>query len=180
MIAPLLAPPYAGDMCGSAWHQYTDERGQFAYLTANRPITGPVPPITNSARWQPQLAAGGWFTVEAYIPAHGVTPWECPDRTIPADTRGTLYRLPCRWIDAASRQPSRCHQQWLDLGVYFFDAGNAGYVELTDETTEEAFASTISFSTMRFIATTTTFSPTMTVMLPLVAGEEAAPSEPRP
>ena len=110
---PLLAPPYADDMCGSAWHRYTDDRGQLAYLTANRPISGPVPIITNSARWQPALTASGWYTVEAYIPAHGVTAWERPDAPHPCrHGSSAVHHPPRRRADAANWRPGS-HQQHL-------------------------------------------------------------------
>ena len=66
-----LTPVYNNGMCGSGWYQLMNERGYPTYLAANRDRNGTIPPpVVHTARWQPQIPAGGFYRVEAYIAAH--------------------------------------------------------------------------------------------------------------
>ena len=66
--------------------------------------------------------------------------------------------------------PSRAPQtslanEWLDLGEYYFNAGSAGKVVLTDLNGEQEFSTTVSFSAMRF---TWTRQPPTKNLLPML------------
>ena len=146
---PTLTPAY-GNLCSTYWHGYTNERQQDAFLTLN---AAAPEHSTNSGLWQPTLEQAGLYRVEAYLPDHGPWEWTCSNpRTIEQDTTQAHY-----WIQARSglhevvvNQAANAGQ-WVELGVYFFNAGSSGYVYLTDLSTGEAeFSRSISFSAMRF------------------------------
>lgn len=145
----VLKPPYAGDMCGSAWHKIDGFEGSPAYLTLN---TDSNQSSTNSADWVPNLPAAGEYKVEAFIPDHPPVQWECPTKDIPRDTAGARYAI----THAGGKTNVTINQGpisnlWVDLGTYSFQAGRNGSVRLTDVTGEDKYTRTVSFSGMRFI-----------------------------
>jgi murein DD-endopeptidase MepM/ murein hydrolase activator NlpD len=94
------------------------------------------------ARWDPQLAASGWYEISAFVPARH------------ASTARARYKLHGVWatfseLEIPVKQASY-YDLWVPLGVYQFDANNpsAGVVflnDLTGETDKE-----IAFSALRW------------------------------
>jgi len=142
---PTLTPPYSGDMCGSAWHQVTGFGDAKAFLTLN---TNQSSQSTNSGVWQPTLPVTGVYKVEAYIPNHPVTEWECPTKTISSDTSDAKYTVGEQ--PPVSRDQAPLANAWLSLGNFTFNAGSTGKVKLVDLNSEASLTRTISFSAMRF------------------------------
>jgi Rv2525c-like, glycoside hydrolase-like domain len=151
---PQLIPAYT--TCpDSYWYPYTNDRGHTAYLTLN--ASDPLH-STNLGEWHPTIPQSGFYQVEAYIASHAPIIW-CtgPGRTIPNDTLDAHY-----FIYSANGVASRSLSQfplvnaWLDLGEYYFNAGSAGYVSLTDLNGETEYSSTVNFSAMRFTYTRAT------------------------
>jgi hypothetical protein len=122
-------------------------------LNANDPLHS-----TNLGEWHPVIPQSGYYEVEAYIAAHAPISW-CTGagRTIPNDTTDAHY-----FIHSADGVTARALSQyplsnaWLDLGEYYFNAGSAGYVSLTDLNGELEYSTTASFSAMRFTYTRAT------------------------
>jgi hypothetical protein len=145
---PILTPHYTGDMCVTAWHQFTNNRGHNAYLTMN---TNVAAQSTNWASWTPDLPCAGDYKVEAYIPNHAPINWQCPSLTVSWDTSDAHYTI--RYSGGSSQfsgNQSPLADQWLDVGTYYFNAGTGGSVELRDLNHETALSRTISFSAMKF------------------------------
>lgn len=145
---PVLAPLYDPG-CADAWERIPTNRGPYAYLTLN--VNDPAL-STNSGTWSPDLPQDGFYQVEAYIPAHAPIEW-CTTNIglILSDTVEARYEI--HHVGGVTNKNARQRplaNQWLDLGLYPFKAGKAGYVRLTDLNSEVNFTSTISFSAMRF------------------------------
>lgn len=146
---PELTPSYQG-MCESAWHRYTNDRGNYAYLTLNAQASSGS---TNSGKWRPALPQAGYYLVEAYIPAHPSLYWDCPSlkKWISWDTSNARYTIQhALGQSSVSLNQAPLNNQWVRLGAYAFSAGQNGYVELSDLTGEENVKYSVSFSAMRF------------------------------
>ncbi len=143
-----LHPGYTGDTCTCGWYRLDTDRGHYAYLTLNTNDPGQS---TNWAQWRPTLAEAGDYRVEAYIPNHSPFTWPCTGQYISWDTSDARYKI---YHAAGMTEPpgnqSPLANQWLDLGVFHFNAGTNGYVELADLNGEENLSHFVSFSAVRF------------------------------
>ena len=161
---PQLIPPYT--ICSDTyWYPFTNNRGHTAYLTLNA-----LDPLhsSNDGEWHPAIPQAGYYRVEAYIAGHAPITW-CvgSGRTIQHDTTDahyTIHHAKGETIRQVSQYP--LSNAWLDLGEYYFTAGNAGYISLTDLNDETEYSTTVSFSAMRFTYTRSTRPSTY---LPLAA-----------
>jgi hypothetical protein len=148
---PVLDPADDGNLCGTAWHRYVNQRGYPAFLTLNRQLGDPPPLIVNSAAWLPPLAVAGAYRVEVYLPAHPAINWECPTTTLTVDSSSARYT-----VHHAAGETVRVVDQmavrdgWIDLGVYTFAADGSARLTLSDETFEEQFTAAVSVSAARF------------------------------
>jgi photosystem II stability/assembly factor-like uncharacterized protein len=167
---PQLYPSYT--TCPDTyWYPFENDRGHAAYLTLN---TNDPLHSTNDGEWHPLIPQAGYYRVEAYVAGHEPIIW-CTGagRTIDHDTtdahysihhaQGVTYRM-------VSQYP--LNNEWLNLGEYYFNTGDAGYVSLTDLNTETEYSTTVSFSAVRFTYTRPTRP---SIYLPLVS--YAIPSE---
>lgn len=145
---PDIHPAYSG-LCTSAWYLYTNDRGHPAYLTLN--VNDPNY-STNWAEWRPVLPEAGYYSIEAYIPAHSAITWNCPKpRLIPFDTADAHYSVQhANGQTVITGTQSAFNNDWLPLGEYFFRAGSNGSITLSDLNTEENYSTTVSFSAVRF------------------------------
>lgn len=149
---PTLDPAYNGDMCGSAWFRFNNDRGHYAYLTLNSNTPPQAGELRNSAQWRPTLPVAGKYRVEAYIAHHLPVNWQCPSLYIDWDTSDARYQIHhADGETTASRNQAPLDNSWLDLGTYRFEAGAAGWVNLGDYNGEASLSRTISFSALRFI-----------------------------
>jgi len=148
---PLLSPPYT--TCPATyWYPFANNRGHTAYLTLN---TDNPAHSTNYAEWHPMIPEAGYYRVEAFIAAHEPIVWCTGEgRTIDHDTAQAHYFIHHAY-GTSERQASQypLGNVWLDLGEFYFNAGNAGYVSLTDLNAELEYSTTVSFSAMRFTFT---------------------------
>ncbi len=148
---PQLHPTYT--TCkDSSWYPFDNNRGHTAYLTLNayNPSNS-----TNYGEWKPTIPQAGYYRVEAYVAAHSSITWcntaawnIAHDTT---DARYSIHHATGVTNRALSQYP--LSNQWLNLGEYYFAAGNTGYVSLTDLNGEAKFSTTVSFSAMRFTFT---------------------------
>lgn len=148
----------------SYWYPIANNRGYTAYLTLN--AFDPAD-STNHAEWHPVIPQSGYYRVEAYIAAHSPITWCTGQGRIinhdTTDARYTIHHAGDVTTQSLSQYP--LSNQWLDLGEYYFNLGESGYVYLTDLNSETEFTTTISFSAMRFTFTRLTRPQ---VYLPLV------------
>ena len=148
----------------SYWYPFDNDRGHQAYLTLNakNPANS-----ANYAEWHPVISQPGYYQVTAYIAAHSSITWCTGQKpTIEHDTTAANYSVHHAYgVSNRTLSQYPLSNQWLDLGEYYFTAGQTGYVSLADLNTEPDFSSTISFSAMRFTYTRPTRPQ---VFLPLV------------
>jgi len=144
---PTLVPEASGNMCSSGWFTYTNQRLQTAALTPN---LGTLELPTNSATWQSFIPYNGMYHVEAFIPAHAPLQWPCPPLTLSGNTTSAHYRInhafgtSYTWVDQ-----SQASNEWVDLGVYYFRAGEGATIRLDNATGEPASTAAVSFSAIR-------------------------------
>lgn len=153
--APKLQPDYGKGICETGWSSYTDDFGHTAYLTLN---INEQTKSTNSATWQPDILVSGYYQVEALIPTHVPQDWHCPELRINWDTSQAYYTIyHANGSDHFIGDQATLFNEWLDLGTFYFEVGDQGYVILVDLNEEKEWTTTISFSAMRFtwIGTTT-------------------------
>ena len=140
------------------WHSADVGYNNHTYWTLSNGYT-----VDNYGRWRPSLPGAYRYRVEVYIPAGYAsnTPTSAArymvyhrDGTTPVAIDQNLY-------------PNR----WVSLGEFWFAAGTAGWVELTDATGEAVGTRSIAFDAMRWTpmgdcpAGTPTPTPT-TILLP--------------
>ncbi len=151
---PVLIPAYT-NCPESYWYPFTNDRGHATFLTLN--VLDPLH-SSNDGEWHPVIPQAGYYRVEAYIPYHAPITW-CTGagRTIDHDTTDAHYTIH-HGSEVSYRTASQypLGNTWLDLGEYYFDAGSAGYVSLTDLNDETEYSTTVSFSAMRFTYTRAT------------------------
>lgn len=145
---PTLTPAYGTGVCDSGWYRYPNPRGQYAYLTLN--AAGETQ-STNVAVWEPDLPVNGEYKVEVFIPSHNAVTWTCPDVTTIWDTSQALYTL----THANGESEFRVNQapldnEWVDLGIFHFNAETAASLTLSDVTGEASRTTSVSASAVRF------------------------------
>jgi N-acetylmuramoyl-L-alanine amidase len=154
---PVLSPPYGSGPCDSGWYAHPNIRGQNAYLALNVSDTFES---EHFALWQPSLPMSGVYHVEAFIPNHGPIDWGCPDLTITSDTLHASYQIThAQGTSIAIANQGPIADKWVDLGNHYFNAGNDGFVILTDVTGETDQTTMISVSAMRFTLVGNAMSP---------------------
>lgn len=150
---PLLFPTYS-DCPNSYWDTFLNDRGHTTYLTLN--VADPDA-STNRGEWHPTIPQDGYYLVEAYIAGHDPIKWCGTGSLKEHDTTDAHYSI--HHADGTStRMLSQypLNNQWLSLGIYYFQAGTSGYVSLSDLNDEPAYSTTVSFSAMRFTFTSAT------------------------
>ena len=150
---PTLFPPYS--TCpDSSWYQIENDRGHYAYLTLN---VNNQTYSSNYGEWHPMIPQTGYYRVEAYIAGHSTINWCTSGNPKEHDTADAHYSIHNAY-GVVTRELSQypLSNQWLNLGEYYFTAGDSGYVSLNDISNEANFTTTVSFSAMRFTYTRST------------------------
>lgn len=111
------APWYEAD-CGAGGHTY------YTYATDSQAES------TNSATWRPNIPSAGSYRVFAHIPQG------CRLAATPYASARATYRIRSAAGDFSRTVDQNSAEAWVDLGVYQFDAGAQGAVELYDLTGE--------------------------------------------
>lgn len=148
---PQLHPAYTS--CPQTyWYAFNNDRGHSAYLTLNtdNPLHS-----TNYGEWHPVFPQAGNYRVEAYIAGHPPIVWCTGEgRTINTDSTDAHYSIHHAYgVSDRSLSQVPLSNQWLDLGEFYFNAGDVGYVSLTDLNGKPEYSTTVSFSAMRFTFT---------------------------
>jgi photosystem II stability/assembly factor-like uncharacterized protein len=147
---PLLFPSTTN--CeADAWYTIPSNVGGNAYLTLN--VSNPAE-STNHGEWHPLIPQAGFYRVEAYIASHDPITWCTSGNIKEHDTTQahySIYHAGGTTNRILSQYP--LSNQWLNLGEYYFNAGEAGYVSLIDLNAEAAYSTTVSFGAMRFTYT---------------------------
>ena len=147
----------------SQHYSFIGYNGNTAYLTENAQ-TEATP--SNKGVWRPNLAVSGTYRVEAYVASHPPMNIPCNWGTasLVQDTSNAHYFIHHASGDAtAVRNQLPLDNDWLNLGEYFFNAGNDGYVQLRDLTGETQASTNVSLSAVRFILVAAAPNPTPSI-----------------
>jgi len=144
---PTLTPPNNGNVCSTGWYGYQNDIGYTSYLTIGTNDSGAS---TNSGEWRPTLPISGQWKVEAYIPNHTFGMWPCGVNP-GADTSSAGYHIVHNGAtNTVIIDQEPIYSSWVDLGTYYFTAGQNGYVWLSDLTNDANFSRYVSFAAVRF------------------------------
>jgi photosystem II stability/assembly factor-like uncharacterized protein len=131
-----------------AWYTIPSEVGGNAYLTLN--ISDPAQ-STNHGEWHPLISQAGYYQVEAFIAGHDPITWCTSGRLKEHDTTQAHYAIyHAKGVTNRILSQYPLSNQWLNLGEYYFNTGESGYVSLVDLNGEDAYSTTVSFGAMRF------------------------------
>ncbi len=123
---------------GNGWQSTSDNSGGTAFSTMNNAF---VQTDDDWARWYALLPRAGDYAVSVYIPA-GI-----------GTTRSARYEVAhAGTYDAAALNQSLYANQWVSLGVFYFDASGGEYVELSDATYEPAQSTVLAADAVKFSA----------------------------
>jgi hypothetical protein len=148
---PELTPAYRDNTCDSLWYPIMGFNGNYNYLVENAQTTATS---TNSGKWTPNLPSAGLYKVDAFISAHGTFSRVCSSGslTFGADSSNAKYVI--TGLAGAQTEVVRdqlpINDEWMNLGEFYFDAGSAGTVALSDVTGELESSRNLSFGAMRF------------------------------
>ena len=120
---------------------------------------------TNKGSWQPTIPTTGNYQLYAHIPQG------CGLASPPYASTNATYRIHSADGVAEQTVDHTTAEEWVDLGIYRFEAGKSGYVEL-DDLTGEPYSDrrVLFFDTVKWISdTTTTEPPQQPIELPEVS-----------
>ncbi len=141
------------------WHEENEGWDGHMWWTANGTTT-----VDNYAEWHPNLPWYGPYQVNAYIPVNNAT------------TRSAKYEVYYHGGEVTVPvNQSIYFGSWANLGVHVFNAGDEGYIRLTDATGEAGNTTEVGFDAIRwtFVGTQPTPTPTPLPGALMIAGEQA-------
>jgi hypothetical protein len=109
------------------WYRAACGYGEHTYYTY---ATDTAEESTNSAVWRPTITESGTYHVYVHIPQ-----W-CQLDTPPYASTKASYTIHTAQGDVQRTVDHTTAEEWVDLGSYPFEAGNEGYVALSDLTGE--------------------------------------------
>lgn len=96
--------------------------------------------MLNYGQWKPTLDGDGNYEVFAYIPAANST------------TTNAVYRIQhFGRVSARAVDQSRFSNEWVSLGLYYFDAQGNEFVTLQDNTGEAHRSTQLAFDAVKFV-----------------------------
>ena len=147
--ADLEATPAIKDPCRSGWLT-----GSYGYSGVNlvTPNATGTADSTNSAIWRPSIPREGPYQVSVFIPARKSMPWPCGDNAIVWDTSHARYTVKHRdGVTTYEVNQAPLHDEWVNIGTYYFTQSRDGYVLLTDQTGEDTMTRYVSFDEARWV-----------------------------
>ncbi len=147
-INPVSAPPPTGDVIvddgNSGWQsggKVTSWRnaggyGGHSFWTFNNSYSAPY---YNWARWYPNLPRPGNYELFAYIPGG-----------VGSTTNARYWIYHNNRYDSAARAQAFYPNQWMSLGIYYFNDSGAEFVSLSDVTYECYLCRTVAFDAIKF------------------------------
>ena len=107
---------------------------------------------TNKAVWRPTILREGAYRVFAFIPDRDALLWVCGPIAAKLDTMHATYTIKHR--DGVAQyvvNQAPLHDQWVELGSYYFAAGSKGTVELSDLTGDPSNTRWVVFDDLKFV-----------------------------
>ncbi len=135
--------------CLNGWAGGKKGRGGHFISTPN--VATPAE-STNRAVWRPNLPREGAYRVFAYIPNREAIAWACAPLAARLDTTNARYTIKHRdGITQYAVNQAPLHDEWVELGSYYFTAGTDNYVQLEDVTGEQTSSRWVTFDDLRFV-----------------------------
>ena len=145
-----LAPQIKRDpSCLNGWATGKKGRGGHFFSTPN--VATPAE-STNKATWRPNLPREGAYRVFVYIPNRDAVQWACAQVAAKLDTTNARYTIKHRdgaTLYAVNQAP--LHDEWVELGSYYFAAGADSYVQLEDVTGEASNSRWVTIDDIKFV-----------------------------
>jgi hypothetical protein len=134
VIVDNLSPGFSRGGPPSYWHEANIGYGGHIYWTRNSTYQ-----VVNYGQWTPNLPGAGYYAISAFIPRNY------------ADTRAARYRVfhNGQRDDAVIAQ-SLYFDQWVNLGVFYFNATGGEFVYLADNTNEDYSSRRLAYDAIRF------------------------------
>ena len=138
----------ANSTCRSGWAVGTHGMGGHHLVTPNVETQAES---TNVATWRPTISVAGAYRVQVFVPNRTKIDWPCGSVTAKYDTTHATYVVQHRdGVNSYSVDQEPLHDDWVDVGTYYFDVGTAGSVSLSDYTGEPTGSRWVSFDEARF------------------------------
>ena len=94
----------------------------------------------NSGKWMADLEAAGNYEIFAYIPGDHAT------------TTNASYRIRHHGENAGRTINQSLYQnEWVSLGIYYFDGSSDEFVTLGDNTGETGSSTNVVFDALKFV-----------------------------
>lgn len=145
-----LTPPIKGDpTCRYGWAIGRKARGGHHVATPN---VASAAESTNKAVWRPYIPREGAYRVMVFVPNRAPIVWPCAELEATLDTTDARYTIKHRdGVTSYAINQEPIHDDWVDLGTYYFSAGTDNTVTLDDVTGEPANSRWISIDDMKFV-----------------------------
>lgn len=135
--------------CINGWTSGKKGRGGHFVSTPN--VATPEE-STNKATWRPSLPFEGAYRVFAYIPNREAIKWDCNPVEAKLDTTNARYTIKHRdGVSQYAINQAPLHDEWVDLGSYYFTAGTDNYVQLEDVTGEQSNSRWVTIDDLKFL-----------------------------
>jgi hypothetical protein len=107
---------------------------------------------TNKATWRPNLPRDGAYRVFAYVPNREAIAWACGPIAAKLDTTNARYTIKHRdGITQYAVNQAPLHDEWVELGSYYFTAGADNFVQVEDVTGEQSNSRWVTIDDLRFV-----------------------------
>lgn len=145
-----LVPPLKGEpACRYGWTIGNRGRGGHHLATPN---VAAERESTNAVIWRPNLPREGAYRVFVFIPDRTALTWPCGAIGATLDTTNARYTIVHRdGVTTYAINQAPIHDGWVELGSYYFAAGTAGYVQLSDVTGEPNSTRWVSIDEVKFV-----------------------------
>jgi hypothetical protein len=135
--------------CRYGWATGKKARGNHLIVTPN---VATLSESTNKAIWRANLPREGIYRIFAFIPDRDAIVWACTSVAARLDTTQATYTIKHR--DGISRyaiNQAPLHDQWVELGSYYFVPDGENTVTLSDLTGEQSGTRWVVYDDLKFV-----------------------------
>jgi len=135
--------------CMNGWASGKKGRGGHFVTTPN--VAKPAE-STNKATWRPNLPRDGAYRVFVFVPDREAVQWACGPIAAKLDTTNARYTIKHRdGVTQYAVNQAPLHDEWVELGSYYFTPGADNYVQIEDVTGEQSNTRWVTIDDMKFV-----------------------------
>jgi hypothetical protein len=135
--------------CKNGWAAGKKGRGGHFVTTPN--VATPAE-STNKATWRPNLPREGAYRVFVFVPDREAVQWACAPVAAKLDTTNARYTIKHRdGVTQYAVNQAPLHDEWVELGSYYFGAGADSFVQLEDVTGEQSNSRWVTIDDIKFV-----------------------------